>query len=208
MGSSTILDKRFSSYFLGCNNEDLQMKKIFLIMMLAFLISSCGDRIKPDGEDTANIASTEDSSGATAGGIDGASGIGGTALEGGMLVSYEENAINDPKNVLSEKVIYFAFDSNAVGDNYVELVKHHGKYLSFNPKASVRLEGHADERGTREYNVALAERRAQAVKQLMLYEGATESQITVISYGEEKPVSFDHDEESMSLNRRVEIVYQ
>jgi peptidoglycan-associated lipoprotein len=184
------------------------MKKIILITMLAFLIASCGDKIKPDGEEAANTAGAEDSSGATAGSIDGGSGIGGSALEGGMLVSYEENAINDPKNVLSEKIIYFAFDSNTVGDEYVELVKHHGKYLSFNPKASVRLEGHADERGTREYNVALAERRAQAVKQLMLYEGAGNNQITVISYGEEKPVAFGHDEESMSLNRRVEIVYQ
>jgi peptidoglycan-associated lipoprotein len=184
------------------------MKKIFLISMLAFLIASCGDRIKPDSEDTTNTIGTQDSSGATASGIDGATGIGGTELEGGMLVSYEENAINDPKNVLSGKVIYFAFDSNSVGEDSVELVKHHGKYLSFNANASVRLEGHADERGTREYNVALAERRAQAVKQLMLYEGASNSQITIISYGEEKPVSFGHDEESMSLNRRVEIVYQ
>jgi len=183
------------------------MKKILLISMLAFLIASCGDRIKPDDEDAATAPGAQESSGATAGGIDDGSGIGGTALEGGMLVSYEENAINDPKNVLSEKIIYFAFDSNTVGDKYVELVKHHGKYLSFNANASVRLEGHADERGTREYNVALAERRAEAVKQLMLYEGASNSQITIISYGEEKPVSFDHDEESMSLNRRVEIVY-
>jgi len=184
------------------------MKKLFLISMLALSIASCGDRIKPDSEGPANVQGTEDSSSATAGGIDGGSGIGGTALEGGMLVSYEENAINDPKNVLSQKVIYFAFDSNTVPDSDVELVKHHGKYLSFNPNASVRLEGHADERGTREYNVALAERRAEAVKQLMLYEGAGNNQITVISYGEEKPVSFGHDEESMSLNRRVEIVYQ
>lgn len=181
------------------------MKKLFFISLLALSVASCGDRIKPD-EDAAN-AGVEDAGGATAGGIDGGTGIGGSALEGGMLVSYEENAINDPKNVLSEKIIYFAFDSNTVGDDSVELVKHHGKYLSFNPNASVRLEGHADERGTREYNVALADRRAQAVKQLMLYEGASNNQITIISYGEEKPVAFGHDEESMSLNRRVEIVY-
>jgi len=184
------------------------MKKILLITMMTFLIASCGDKIKPDEQDTANALDAQDAGGATAGGIDSGTGIGGTTLEGGMLVSYEKNAINDPNNVLSGKIIYFAFDSNTVGDDSVELVKHHGKYLSFNADASVRLEGHADERGTREYNVALAERRAQAVKQLMLYEGASNSQISIISYGEEKPVSFGHDEESMSLNRRVEIVYQ
>lgn len=182
------------------------MKKIIFITALAFSIVACGDRIKPDDSTIDNAA--EDSSGATAGGIDGAGGLGGTELEGGKLVSYEEDAINDPNNILSEKIVYFGFDSNAVGDDYIELVKHHGKYLSFNANASVRLEGHADERGTREYNVALAESRAQAVKQLMLYEGAGNEQISVISYGEEKPVEFGHDDESMSLNRRVEIVYQ
>jgi len=185
------------------------MKKLFFILVLALSISACGERIKPDAETTGDNANAEDTgSGATAGGIGSGADNGGTALEGGKLVSYEKNAINDPNNVLSEKIVYFGFDSNSVSDDYVELVKHHGKYLSFNANASVRLEGHADERGTREYNVALAERRAQAVKQLMLYEGAGNDQISIISYGEEKPVAFGHDDESMSLNRRVEIVYQ
>ncbi len=181
------------------------MKKLLLISVLALSVAACGEAIKPDSDTTAENA---EFAGATSGGIDDAAGLGGEALEGGMLVSYEEGAINDPNNVLAEKLVYFAFDSNTVGDDYIELVKHHGKYLSFNVNASVRLEGHADERGTREYNVALAEGRAQAVKQLMLYEGAGNDQISVISYGEEKPVAFGHDEESMSLNRRVEIVYQ
>ncbi len=184
------------------------MKKLFLISVLALSITACGEGVKPDDETTGgNDAAGSDASGATAGGIGSGTGVGGTALEGGKLVSYEKNAINDPNNVLSEKIVYFSYDSNSVGDDYIELVKHHGKYLSFNANASVRLEGHADERGTREYNVALAERRAQSVKQLMLYEGAGNDQISIISYGEEKPVAFGHDDESMSLNRRVEIVY-
>jgi peptidoglycan-associated lipoprotein len=182
------------------------MKKLFLTVVLALSVAACGDRIKPDAETTDD--SNVENAGATAGGIDAGAGDGGTALEGGKLVSYEKNAINDPNNVLSEKIVYFSYDSNTVADDYAELVKHHGKYLSFNANASVRLEGHADERGTREYNVALAERRAQSVKQLMLYEGASNAQISIISYGEEKPVAFGHDDESMSLNRRVEIVYQ
>lgn len=182
------------------------MKKYLIVLMLAISVAACGDRIKPDSDATGETGNAE--SGATASGIDGTGGLGGSALEGGKLVSYEEGAIDDPNNVLSEKVIYFGFDSNSVDDDYVELVKHHGKYLSFNANASVRLEGHADERGTREYNVALGEARAQAVKQLMLYEGASNDQISVISYGEEKPVEFGRDDESMSLNRRVEIIYQ
>jgi len=188
------------------------MNKLLLISALALSITACGDRIKPD-EGTAGgaDASGNDSAntdGASAGGISGDSGMGGTALEGGKLISYTENAINDANNVLFEKVVYFSFDSNAVAEDFIELVKHHGKYLSFNTNASVRLEGHADERGTREYNIALAEQRALAVKQLMLFEGAGKDQISIISYGEEKPVAFGHDDESMSLNRRVEIVYQ
>ena len=180
------------------------MKNGILMILLATFLVACGERIKPDADAQGKAGGGE---GATAGGIDGGDNLGGSALEGGMHFSYEEGAINDPTNVLSEKVIYFAFDSNSVDDDYVELVKHHGKYLSINVNAKVTLEGHADERGTREYNVALAESRAQAVKQLMLYEGAANDQITVVSYGEEKPVAFGRDDESMSLNRRVEIVY-
>lgn len=183
------------------------MKKIIFVSVLALSLVACGDTIKPDDNNGASGAEGANG-GASSGGINGGSGIGGTALEGGKLVSYEKDAINDPNNVLSEKIVYFGFDSNTVADEYVELVKHHGKYLSFNTSASVRLEGHADERGTREYNVALAEKRAQAVKQLMLYEGAGNEQISIVSYGEEKPVAFGHDDESMSLNRRVEVVYQ
>jgi peptidoglycan-associated lipoprotein len=183
------------------------MKKLLFVSILAFAVAGCAERVKPEDEMAGEGAGAE-FEGATATGIDGATGLDGETLEGGKLVSYDEGAIDDPNNVLSDKVIYFGFDSNTVDDEYVELVKHHGKYLSFNVNATVRLEGHADERGTREYNVALAEARAQAVKQLMIYEGAGNDQITVISYGEEKPVAFGHDEESMSLNRRVEIVYE
>ena len=185
------------------------MKKIILTATLALFLTACGEAIKPDADTTVDSADTGAAAGgATAGTVTGDGNGGATVLEGGKLVSYEENAIYDDNNVLSDKLIYFGFDNDAVSDKYVELVKHHGKYLSFNANASVRLEGHADELGTREYNVALGERRALAVKQVMLYEGASNEQISIISYGEEKPMEFGHDEESMSLNRRVEIVYQ
>jgi peptidoglycan-associated lipoprotein len=205
VGSSKVLNL-YICELRKLDNEDISMKKIIFVLLLAFAIAGCAERVKPEDDMAIEDAGFE--GGATATGIDSGTGMQSETLEGGRLVSYEEGAIDDPNNVLSDKVIYFAFDSNTVGDEYVELVKHHGKYLAFNANASVRLEGHADERGTREYNVALAEARAQAVKQLMLYEGAGNDQITVISYGEEKPVAFGHDEESMSLNRRVEIVYQ
>jgi len=84
----------------------------------------------------------------------------------------------------------------------------HATYMSANGGARVTLEGHADERGTREYNIALADRRAQSVKKLLLFQGASSSQITIISYGEEKPAALGHDEAAWKLNRRAELVYE
>ena len=80
--------------------------------------------------------------------------------------------------------------------------------LALNSDASMRLEGHTDERGTREYNIALADRRAQSIKKLLLFQGASSSQITIISYGEEKPAALGHDEGAWKLNRRAELVYE
>jgi len=190
------------------------MKKILVCIALSIVLAACGeqtktnDSIDSDPSLSGQQQGGDDRSGAVSGTIDGEGVAGGSALAGGKLVSYEKNAIYDANNVLSARIIYFAYDSNEVPEDQVELVKHHGKYLSFNPEAKLRLEGHADERGTREYNIALAERRADAVKRLMQFEGADASQITVVSYGEEKPISFGHDDESWQLNRRVEIVYE
>jgi peptidoglycan-associated lipoprotein len=84
----------------------------------------------------------------------------------------------------------------------------HAQYLTTNPGASVRLEGHADETGSREYNIGLGERRAQAVRRILMLQGASASQLTTVSYGEERPAALGSDEESYSLNRRVELVYE
>ncbi len=186
------------------------MKKIILLIFVALVVTSCGKRIKPDhsANTGAQQAVSEQGSAAAAGTIGNGSTADGVALAGGKRISYEKGAISDPNNVLSERIVYFAFDSDKVPDKYLDLIKYHGKYLSFNSQAKMRLEGHTDARGSREYNMALGERRAQAVKRLMLYEGADPKQITVISYGEEKPAAFGHDEESMRLNRRVVIVYK
>ena len=85
------------------------------------------------------------------------------------------------------------------------MVEAHGRYLADNANASVTLEGHADERGSREYNIALGERRANAVRQLMTLIGANGAQIRVVSYGEERPAVDGHDESAWTQNRRVEI---
>ncbi len=104
-------------------------------------------------------------------------------------------------------VFYFDFDQAVVKQEGFSDLEAHAKYLSNNPSATVRLEGHADERGTREYNIALGEQRANAVARLLMVNGAGSNQIETISYGEEKPAMLGHTESEWSLNRRVELSY-
>ena len=115
--------------------------------------------------------------------------------------------LDDPQSPLSVRTIYFEYDSSEISSDYRSTVEAHSLYLQQNPSTSVILEGHGDERGSREYNLALGERRAKAVKQQMLLLGANSNQIRLVSYGEERPASDGHDESSWQQNRRVEILY-
>lgn len=117
-------------------------------------------------------------------------------------------ALKDPGNILSRRSVYFDFDSNLVKDEYRPLVTAHARYLQQNPGTKIRIEGHADERGSREYNIALGQRRSEAVKQMMQLLGARADQIEPVSFGEEKPKNPGHDEASWAENRRGDIVYQ
>ena len=117
-------------------------------------------------------------------------------------------ALKDPGNILSRRSVYFDFDSNLIKDEYRPLVTAHARYLQQNPGAKMRIEGHADERGSREYNIALGQRRSEAVKQMMQLLGARAEQIEPVSFGEEKPKAAGHDEASWAENRRGDIVYQ
>jgi peptidoglycan-associated lipoprotein len=117
-------------------------------------------------------------------------------------------ALKDPGNILSRRSVFFDFDSNLVKDEFRPLVTAHARYLQQNPGAKMRIEGHADERGSREYNIALGQRRSEAVKQMMQLLGARPDQIESVSFGEEKPRATGHDEASWAENRRGDIVYQ
>jgi peptidoglycan-associated lipoprotein len=116
--------------------------------------------------------------------------------------------LKDPGNVLSKRSIFFDFDSNLVKDEYKPVVAAHARYLQENRGKKMRVEGNADERGSREYNIALGQRRADAVRQMMQLLGAQASQIESVSYGEEKPRCAGHDETCWWQNRRGDIVYQ
>lgn len=115
---------------------------------------------------------------------------------------------SDPTNPLSKGIIYFKYDSSEIKPEFVRVVAAHSKYLQSNPSKQAILEGHADERGSREYNIALGEQRAKSIYRMMKMQGVTSHQLEVVSYGEEKPLVGGMDEGSWQQNRRVEIDYQ
>jgi peptidoglycan-associated lipoprotein len=117
------------------------------------------------------------------------------------------SSLDDPQSLLAVRIIYFEYDSSDIKFEDRATVEAHAAYLVANPNTNITLEGHADERGSREYNLALGERRAQTVKRQMTLLGASPGQIRTVSYGEERPAIDDHDDYSWSQNRRVEILY-
>lgn len=120
----------------------------------------------------------------------------------------EVNPLTDPNNILSKRSVYFDFDKYVVKAEYQNLIDAHAKYLVDHPNASITIQGNADDRGSREYNLALGQKRASAVKMALSIHGVPDKQIETISFGMEKPKAIGHDESAWSQNRRSDIVYQ
>ena len=166
--------------------------KFVAIGLLAVFLAGCqGSPSVPDPEPT---DTTYGDSGASTGGM-GEDGMG------------DGEYLDDPSAGELGMVIYFDFDSSEVRPQDQELVSRHAVQLGDKTHVSVRLEGHADERGSREYNIGLGERRAQAVRQMLMIQGVSASQISTVSFGEERPASFGSSEADYAQNRRVEIKY-
>ncbi len=107
----------------------------------------------------------------------------------------------------AQRVIYFDYDSADIRNDFIDVIAAHGRFLAGNATVRVRLEGHSDERGSREYNIGLSERRSQTVKRALALQGVQETQVTTVAYGEERPAAAGSDDNAYSKNRRVEIVY-
>lgn len=120
----------------------------------------------------------------------------------------ENSVTSEFQALLDQTIVYFDFDKSEIRTEFRTVLNAHAMNLVANPNMTVVLEGHADERGTREYNLALGERRAQAVADYLMLKGAAASQIDTVSYGEERPVALGSTEADYAENRRVEIVYQ
>jgi peptidoglycan-associated lipoprotein len=170
------------------------------IAVLALSLAACNKATKPDaGAGTGTGAG--DSGAATSGLESDGSGSTSSIGEGGTA---QQQALAALK---TRSVIYFEYDSSEIRAEYVEVVAAHAAYLVKYPTAKVRLEGHTDERGSREYNIGLGERRAQAVRRALASQGVADAQIATVSYGEERPAVAGSDDSTYAQNRRVELAY-
>jgi len=176
------------------------MKQLALYVLVALAAAACASketRTEPSVTDRSTaVPSTSAQGGAS------------TTQRATPSQAMSGNPLNDPNSPLSKRSVYFDFDSNAVKDEYRGLVQAHSRYLASDKRdARIRIEGNCDERGSREYNLALGQRRAEAVKQIMTVLGVNGGRIETISYGEEKPVATGHDENAWAQNRRADIKY-
>jgi peptidoglycan-associated lipoprotein len=177
-------------------------RRIAVLMLLAGclgIVACASHKPKPSAEQQEQ-SSSQNGAGANSAGAAGANANGGPFGN--------QNSINGPQEgMLAKRTIYFDFDSAVITGDGTDIVAAHAKYLSDHTDARVRLEGNTDERGSPEYNIGLGMRRAQAVRQALLLQGASAAQITVVSYGAEHPVDPAHAEDAWQKNRRVDIVY-
>jgi len=167
------------------------------VALVVVAFAGCSSTGGNKGDDVA----VEDHSGAGGDGSAVATGVG----SGYGDLSVE--SLNDPNSPLSQRVIYFEYDSSEVASQDRPLVEAHAAFLAANPEIKVAVEGHADERGAREYNIGLGDQRSQSVRRMMEFQGVSPTQISTVSFGEEKPAVEGHDESAWSMNRRVELVY-
>jgi peptidoglycan-associated lipoprotein len=173
-----------------------------LLLLVAFMAAGCSNLNK---KSTTGGASVEDR-GISSGEMSDIDAARSQGVGDGTGAGASE--LNDPNSPLSVRVIYFDYDSSNIREDFQSVVEAHAAYLAAHPETTITLEGHADERGSREYNLALGERRALAVRRQLVLLGATAGQIRSVSLGEERPVAEGHDEQSYALNRRAEISYQ
>jgi len=168
----------------------LKLKKMTLILSGALILTACGSSVKLDDKAAVSDHSTDPRKVST------------------VTTAGSSDALNDPKGVLAKRSVYFDFDQYDVRDQDKPVVENHAKYLASNKTRKIVIQGNTDERGGSEYNLALGQKRAEAVRKSMSLLGVSDSQMEAVSLGKEKPKATGHDESSWSENRRADIVYQ
>lgn len=176
------------------------LKQLLLIATVAVLMTACATkRTLPPSDDSGSIFGDDSADGSQSG----SSGMDDDGIRSAGLADDLSGA-----DTADSLIIYFDYDQSDVSPEYADLLASHARRLASDGTRQLRLEGHGDERGSREYNIGLGERRAQAVRRLLLIQGATSSQISTVSYGEERPAAFGSTETDYEKNRRVELSYR
>ncbi len=172
----------------------MTQQNVLILGLLSLVLAGCGSKDTiPDPDPTESAGGSNDA-------MTDDYGSGGGLNDG-------ENVPYDSMNEELANVIYFDYDSSELRPEDTDIVARHARQLGMNPGMTVRLEGHGDERGSREYNIGLGERRAQTVRRLLLIQGASASQVSTVSFGEERPAVEGSTEAAYAQNRRVEIAY-
>lgn len=179
------------------------MRKILSLIAVSTLVALGACAHKPP-KDTGQNAANQVPVGALA---NGAGANGATGAAGAAAAGSGEDIAGPQEGILAQRIIYFGFDSSEISGEGMTLLTAHAHYLVAHPTTHVRLEGNTDERGSREYNIGLGERRAQAVRRAMLLQGVAEAQLSTVSYGAERPQVDGHDDTAWTKNRRVVISY-
>lgn len=182
--------------------------KLFAVLLSVGLFAGCsttGDTME-DGTYGSDVEPVDQQGGSTVYGGDTQDGISSSALSDEERASAQQQA--EQAALRDITVFYFDFDTAEIKQEARDVLVAHARYLSSNPGQKVRLEGHADERGSKEYNLALGERRANAVQRFLIVNGASRGQMETVSYGEEKPAVMGSSESAWAQNRRVELVFQ
>lgn len=178
-----------------------RMGLLLVLFATALVLAACGaNKEMRDGTQTP----------VAQGGYDQGQGVPGQNVDVRGLAGIppgDRGMFTDPNNPLSTRIIYFGFDSSAIPSRFGPVISAHARYLAKHPQVNLRLEGHTDPRGTREYNIALGERRAESVAKALVLSGANSNQITTLSFGEERPAMPGNSAEAYARDRRVELVY-
>lgn len=180
------------------------MKNLVLVVSVAAVLSACGSAVKLDKvpvEDKSGQAVVANGSAGDAGNSN------GVAKSTVQSVALDKNA-QDPALSAALKTVYFDYDSFVIRSEFQSTLEAHAKYLKADKSRKVSIEGHTDERGGREYNLALGQKRAEAVRKALQVLGVSDAQMEAISYGKEKPAVLGNSESALEKNRRAEFSYR
>ena len=177
------------------------MKKLLAVAAVVAMLAGCASTPKVESK-----AGVEDRTPTPTTNVPPPPGV-TTVTPGGLKGDQLPNVLKDPNNILSKRSLYYDYDKYDVKDEYKPLLQAHARYLSQNRTAKMLIQGNCDERGSREYNIALGQKRADGVKKMLLLMGAQESQIESVSLGEEKPRCTESTEACYSQNRRSDMLY-